>query len=184
MSEHVLDRLSAFLDEELPAREQTAVEGHLRDCSACAAHLDRLRSVDAQALGLPLSVPDGYFDALPGRIRKRLEKAPRRAYGRVPVWTWAVAAALVLGVVTPLTMQRSQRVPSEDAAAPMPPAEAAPAVAEPDPLAGVVARSEQLAPLDGGRRGGRPRTIVQNRSSGRRSPTGRTPIVRRRLHPS
>jgi Putative zinc-finger len=107
MSDHVLDRLSAFLDEELPAREQATVEGHLRDCSACASHLDLLRSVDAEARALPVPVPDGYFDTLPGRIRGRLEETRRPDRG-IPVWTWALAAALVLGVVTPLTMQRSR----------------------------------------------------------------------------
>jgi hypothetical protein len=107
MSDHVLDRLSAFLDEELPAREQEAVEGHLRSCSACAARLELLRAVDAEARVLTVSVPDGYFDSLPARIRGRLEKSPRRrATPALPVWTWAAAAALLLAVVTPLTLNR------------------------------------------------------------------------------
>jgi hypothetical protein len=149
MSEHVLDRLSAFLDEELPAREQSAVEGHLRDCSACAAHLERLRSVDAMARALPLAAPDGYFDALPGRIRKRLENSKRPASRGVPVWTWAVAAALVLGVVTPLTMR--QDLPMREATLdvpPAPPTYPAPAAAAPDPEAGFSARLEIPAPAE------------------------------------
>ena len=141
MSDHVLDRLSAFLDAELPAREQAEVVGHLRDCSACAAHLDLLRSVDAEAAALPVAVPDGYFETLPGRIRGRLEGTPRPVVRRVPAWTWAVAAALVLGVVTPLTMQRN-RVETPGTAVVAPPSVTypAPAAAEPAPEAGGVAR--------------------------------------------
>jgi Putative zinc-finger len=141
MSDHVLDRLSAFLDAELPAREQAEVVGHLRDCSACAAHLDLLRSVDAEAAALPVAVPDGYFDTLPGRIRGRLEGTPRPVVRRVPAWTWAVAAALVLGVVTPLTMQRN-RMETPGTAVVAPPSVTYPptAAAEPAPEAGGVAR--------------------------------------------
>jgi hypothetical protein len=152
MSDHVLDRLSAFLDEELPAREQDAVEIHLRDCAACASHLDLLRSVDAEARDLPLDVPEGYFETLPGRIRGRLQKTPRSVVRRLPVWTWAAAAALLLGVVTPLTM-RNLNAPAptmrEPAAAALPPATyPAPAAAEPAPPAGAVARSAPAIPRE------------------------------------
>ncbi len=126
MSGHVQDRLSAFLDEELPPREREAVEAHLRTCPACAGHLDLLRAVDEGARALPVSVPPGYFEALPGRIRGRLEKTPRPAARRIPVWTWAVAAALLLGVVTPLTLNRAQ-LPRPEPEAHYP----APAVAAP-----------------------------------------------------
>jgi hypothetical protein len=140
MSDHVLDRLSAFLDEELPAREQAAVVGHLRDCSACAAHLDLLRSVDAEAAALPVAVPDGYFDTLPGRIRGRLEGTPRPVIRRVPAWMWAVAAALVLGVVTPLTMPRNRMAAPTAVVTPPSVTYPAPVAAEPAPEAGGVAR--------------------------------------------
>lgn len=132
MSDHVLDRLSAFLDEELPAREQEAVEGHLRGCSACAARLELLRAVDAEARVLAVSVPDGYFDSLPARVRGRLDKSPRRrATPSLPVWTWAAAAALLLAVVTPLTLNRQAGV-SPAAPAAYSPAPAAAAKPEQD----------------------------------------------------
>jgi Putative zinc-finger len=116
MSDHVLDRLSAFLDEELPAREHEVVEGHLRACSACAARLDLLRAVDGEARALTITAPAGYFEALPGRIRGRLERSTRRRTLRPPVWSLAVAAALLLAVVTPLTMRRNGVVPPPMAA--------------------------------------------------------------------
>jgi anti-sigma factor RsiW len=44
------DLLSAFLDRELPAREQARVEDHLADCPGCRARLDGLdRAVRALA---------------------------------------------------------------------------------------------------------------------------------------
>jgi hypothetical protein len=107
MSDHVIDRLSAFLDEELPAREHEAVEGHLRGCSACSSRLALLRAVDTEARALPVSAPPGYFDTLPARIRGRLEKPARRTMPRLPVWSWAAAAALLLAAVTPLTLRRA-----------------------------------------------------------------------------
>lgn len=145
MSGHVQDRLSAFLDEELPALEREAVEAHLRACPPCAGHLERLRTVDAGARDLPVSVPPGYFEALPGRIRGRLERAPRPSVRRVPVWTWAVAAALLLGVVTPLTVNRGGVLRPEPAA-PYP----APAGAEVPPLEAAKVSERSAAAKDNG----------------------------------
>jgi hypothetical protein len=98
MSAHVLDRLSAFLDDELPEAERREVEAHLTECSDCASRLSELAAIDEGARGLAVVAPSGYFEALPGRIRRRLPIPRRRA---VPVWAWAVAAAALLAVVTP-----------------------------------------------------------------------------------
>src|SRR6185436_18084867 len=82
---------------------------------------------------LTVSVPDGYFDSLPARIRGRLDKSPRRrATPSLPVWTWAAAAALLLAVVTPLTLNRHPAL-----------SPAAPAPSAPPPAA---AKAEQDAP--------------------------------------
>jgi len=133
MSEHVRDRLSAYLDQELRPAERTAVETHLHGCDACRQHLETLAAVDAAARAFPAEAPAGYFDAFPGRVRARLEEpAPRvrRVPLRLPAWTWAAAAVLVLGVVTPLTMvslwsSREEPIPAPRPAELPPPAEAA-----------------------------------------------------------
>jgi len=94
MSEHVRDRLSAYLDQELLSAERTAVETHLQGCDGCRQHLETLAVVDAAARALPVEAPPGYFDALPGRVRARLERPGARARGvplRLPAWTWAAA---------------------------------------------------------------------------------------------
>lgn len=117
MSEHVRERLSAYLDRELAAADHDAVLAHLRGCEACRSHLAALTSVDKAARALPdVEAPARYFDTLPGRVRARLETTsaarlprPRPPLGRLPVWTWAVAAALLLAVVAPLTLVRERR---------------------------------------------------------------------------
>jgi len=120
MSEHVRDRLSAYLDQELVSME------------ACRRHLETLAAVDSAVRALPIEAPSGYFDALPGRVRARLERpAPRvrQVPLRLPAWTWAAAAALVLGVVTPLTMVTLWSTREEPLPVPRPEALAPPTVA-------------------------------------------------------
>ncbi len=102
MSGHEHERLSAYLDGELAPAEMAAVAAHVSACPDCAARLAELGMVDEEAAALPAAAPGGYFDALPARVRARLE--PRAAARRLPAWTWAAAAALVLAVITPLTL--------------------------------------------------------------------------------
>jgi len=138
MSTHVRDRLSAYLDQELRSAERSAVEAHLDGCDACRQHLETLAAVDAAARALPVEAPAGYFDALPGRVRARLETPGARARRvplRLPAWTWAAAAALVLGVVTPLTMISVWRERPEQLPAPRV-AELPPPTLSASPLAG------------------------------------------------
>lgn len=104
MSAHPFaERLSAFLDQELPDEVRLSIEEHLRTCDACAAHLAELASVDEAARALPLEAPAGYFDDFAARVRGRLVARPVRR--TPPVWTWAAAAAALLAVVTPLAMR-------------------------------------------------------------------------------
>jgi hypothetical protein len=147
VSGHERERLSAYLDRELPPGERAAVEAHLAACPECAAFLAELAAVDAASASLPAEAPEGYFESFPGRVRARLEARKRALPARrVPVWTWAAAAAVLLAVVTPLTL-RQLRSPSVAAPATVhttPPAAAAKAVssalevprpAEPSPAA-------------------------------------------------
>ena len=127
MSAHERERLSAYLDQELPVGERAEVAAHLATCSQCRSELGEMEALDKRARELPLDAPPGYFDTLPGRVRDRIEglsparrPAPARTRRRLPRWTWAAAAALILGVVTPLTLR--QMAPSS----PAPPAIEAP----------------------------------------------------------
>jgi hypothetical protein len=135
MGPHVTESLSAYMDDELAAAEREAVSAHVRGCPSCARHLEELRAVDAAAREMPLHVPDGYFEAFRGSLRKRLEGSrPAASRPLVPAWALAAAAALVLAVLTPRLL-RDARAPGATATPPVPASTlAAPPPAEP-PLA-------------------------------------------------
>jgi hypothetical protein len=107
VSGHEHERLSAYLDGELPPEERALVDAHLSACAECTAFLAALAAADRAAAALPAEAPDGYFDAFPSRVRARIEARRAEARpGRLPAWAWAAAAALVLAVVTPLTLRQ------------------------------------------------------------------------------
>jgi hypothetical protein len=152
MSGHERERLSAYLDGELAPAERAAVAAHLDACGECQARLAELGAADEAAAALPLEAPAGYFESFPARVRARLEPRPARRARRLPAWTWAAAAALLLAVVTPLTLLRRPHMapsvpPGESRAAPVAAREARQA-ASPAPAAG---RDElaKLAPAAG-----------------------------------
>jgi anti-sigma factor RsiW len=117
-SGHEHERLPAFLDDELAPAERAEVAAHVAACAECAARLAELQAVDESVAALPSEAPAGYFESLPTRVRARLQ--PKAARRRLPVWTWAVAAALLLAVVTPLTLKRRPDVASGVLAPPIP----------------------------------------------------------------
>jgi hypothetical protein len=115
MSIHVTDQLGPFLDGELAAVERAAVAAHLRECEACARRLEEMAAVDDAARSLAVEAPEGYFNDFASRLRGKL-RAPAKRRFTPPVWALAVAAALVLAVLTPLTLRQTQTAPSEPAA--------------------------------------------------------------------
>lgn len=116
MSIHVRERLGEYLDGEIATEERSAISRHLRECPDCRRLLEEMSAVDDAARSLPAEAPEGYFETFASRVRARLHVAPRRGF-RPPVWSLAVAAALLLAVITPLTLKEH-------------PAPAAPSVAE------------------------------------------------------
>jgi len=110
---HVLDRLSAYLDDETTLAERRSIDAHVRECRECAERLSELAAVDAAARVLPLEAPEGYFDTFAERVRQRLGSVTEtpRAW-RPPVWTWAVAAALFAAVLVPALLIQSRSSPA------------------------------------------------------------------------
>jgi Putative zinc-finger len=51
------DKLSDYLDDELPANERAALESHLAGCATCTETLDELRAVMTSARRLPNDPP-------------------------------------------------------------------------------------------------------------------------------
>jgi hypothetical protein len=122
VSAHERERLSAYLDDELGAAARAAVEAHLGACASCREALAELAAVDDAAASLPAEAPEGYFDDFARRVRSRIESQPRAvpARRRLPAWGWAVAAALLLAVVTPLTLRERVAAPATAPAAAVP----------------------------------------------------------------
>ena len=57
MSDHYIDQLSDYLDDELAPAERAAVEAHLASCHECSGTLEELRGVVARAAALPARPP-------------------------------------------------------------------------------------------------------------------------------
>lgn len=135
MSEHVLEHLSAYLDGALSTAERERFRAHLSVCGVCSKRLEELAAVDASLRDLPALAPEGYFEGLPSRVRSRLSASgpARRRLLRAPVWTLAAAAALMVGVLAPLTLLKQPATP--DVASARPPDRALAPAAEADKLA-------------------------------------------------
>jgi anti-sigma factor RsiW len=58
MSDQWTDRLSEYLDDELPPAERAALEAHLRHCVACGAVVADLKRITQRARGLEDRLPE------------------------------------------------------------------------------------------------------------------------------
>jgi len=99
------DRLSAYLDGELAAAEERAVEKHLAACGGCRAELEGLRTVVERLHGLQRATPPPVLAEAVAR-RVAMEPRPRgllarfeAAMRRLPV---EPATLLTFGVVVAL----------------------------------------------------------------------------------
>lgn len=82
MNDMWTNRLSEYLDGELDATEQAALEAHLATCGACYATLGELKQVVARAKALPDTPPAN--DLWVG-IRAGMTPAPTAVTARPPV---------------------------------------------------------------------------------------------------
>ncbi len=97
MSDRWMDRLSDYLDGELPAADRLALEAHLDSCNDCSALLADLRRVVDRARGAEEYVPRR--DLWPG-IASRIRATPALSPRIGPRWTFSLpqlaAAAIFL----------------------------------------------------------------------------------------
>jgi len=108
MSDLWTDRLSEYLDGELPAATREALERHLEECASCAAVLDELRAVAARARSLDDRPPvRDLWSGVAARIGAAAPEAapaPRARVLRFPRVTLSLpqlaAAAVVLVIVS------------------------------------------------------------------------------------
>jgi hypothetical protein len=140
-------RVHALHDGTLQGDSRAEAERHVAACADCARALAELRALDALAAEDP-DVPAGYFEALPARIAARATRRPRAAWSRPVAWAGALAAALLIALVTPRLLQRPL-APAETA---LPPASAPkatrPAASAPPSLAAPVSASPAPALSD------------------------------------
>jgi anti-sigma factor RsiW len=74
-----LERLSRYLDDELPATDRQTIERHLRDCPCCEDVLDSLRQTVALChdAGRP-DLPADVRQRARARVTELLRRAPAR----------------------------------------------------------------------------------------------------------
>src|SRR5439155_1946384 len=78
MHEEWTDKLSEYLDGELPDDERRAVDAHLRSCAECSAVLADLKRVVARAQGVGAGVPRPPAADLWDGIAARIEAPQHR----------------------------------------------------------------------------------------------------------
>lgn len=110
--------LEQLADDDLPHRDRTVAEAHLRSCATCTAHLAQARAVVAALEGLPALAPSASFaDAVMERVRiaPAAAEAPAEAPGPLPApagrrWLpatvrgWMGLTAVLALVMAPLAM--------------------------------------------------------------------------------
>lgn len=132
LHEEWTDRLSDYLDGELPPGERLALEEHLRGCPACRGVLEQLRAVKVRAAALGRDEPGPHvWRSIAGRIGHpeveaddpRDELAARRARKLRFPWLQAgiaAAAVLALGIGIGRVSKGPGRLPTARVEAPAP----------------------------------------------------------------
>jgi anti-sigma factor RsiW len=117
------EKLSDYLDGELPDQEQRAVAAHVADCAACARTLEELREIARRAAALaPREPAADLWRGIAERISA--ESTEQRTAGFASsrrfsfTWMELAAASVLLVVVTGFTVMRlTSRADSSDSSA-------------------------------------------------------------------
>jgi anti-sigma factor RsiW len=120
MSDRWMERLSEYLDGELPVADQAALEAHLETCGDCSAVLADLRRVVARARSMDGETPRR--DLWPG-IATRIGATPTRVPRPVRRWSFSLpqlaAAAVALMTLSGGAVWLTQSNVSKPAAIPI-----------------------------------------------------------------
>jgi hypothetical protein len=109
MHEEWTDKLSEYLDGELPANEGAALEAHLRECRDCTAVLNDLKGVIARAKTLGARPPQAdLWPAIAARTERIAQ--PRQFSFTLP--QLAAAAVLLIALSSVVAWQVAQRAGS------------------------------------------------------------------------
>lgn len=107
MSLHVTDRLSAYLDGDLGARDLERVQAHLETCPSCQREYGEMRALRNLLRGLPEAVPsEGFLDRIHWRLQREAARPTRRelfsGFMVRPLRLVLVSAVLLLVLGLPL----------------------------------------------------------------------------------
>lgn len=107
MSVHVTDRLSAYLDGDLGARDLEHVQAHLETCASCQREYGELRTLKSMLRSLPEPVPsEGFAERLHWRLQREAGRPARLAlfwsFTARPLRLALACATLLLVLALPL----------------------------------------------------------------------------------
>ena len=106
------ERLSAFVDDELPAELHRQVEVHVRECDSCAAHVAFSQELSGPVRSLDdPTPPPGLWDAIEDDLRRDSPSLPNgvadaASWWRRPSGAWAIAASVLVLVTAGLWASR------------------------------------------------------------------------------
>jgi hypothetical protein len=92
----VRQKLSAFVDGELPGGDMLGVAEHLAICRECAGEVDGMRDLGEELRGMaasaaPAPALDGLADGVISRVRAEASQSWRAVFARaIEDWHWAV----------------------------------------------------------------------------------------------
>ena len=100
------DRLSAYLDGQLPHQEMAEIGTHLERCPICSALLEKMRRLNEMAAGVSTDFDDDLMDELSERINAGVneigeggETSGGRTARIIPVWYRYAAIAASFAIV-------------------------------------------------------------------------------------
>src|SRR5438552_4790647 len=105
--------LHAYLDNELDLVRSMELEDHLAECGDCANEIASYRALreGVQAADLRYPASSQFRARLWKQLQQQERPQPRVIYGRIPGWSWAAVAALLLLACAALLLDVSQHSP-------------------------------------------------------------------------
>jgi anti-sigma factor RsiW len=103
--------LHAYLDDELDLVRSMELEDHLAECGDCANEIATYRALreTAQAADLRYPASSEFRARMLSEVRREAQPQPAIVHRRIPRWSWAAVAALLLLASAALVLDIHQR---------------------------------------------------------------------------